>query len=246
MPGDIPPKEGAEKTQQIVLKTENLNKEVRMGLIVAFAETVNIDNSSITCRKLRNWVKNHYRHCPHDCSEGLCTHQEHPLEISEAQVQPTNQDKLKWIREYHDSAVAGHPGQAKTYDLLSRSYSWDSMRKDVDRYIHNCHTCQRSKPTHGKTHGLLRPLEIQEQPWQDLSMDFVVGLPEREGFNAIWVVVDRLTKMRHLVPCTDTVDSKRLGEMYVKGVFRLNGLPKTILSDRGPQFASEFWIHICE
>jgi hypothetical protein len=77
-------------------------------------------------------------------------------------------------------------------------------------------------------------------------MDFVVGLPESEGFNAIWVVVDRLTKMRHLVPCTDTVDGKKLGEMYVKEIFRLHGLPETIVSDRGPQFASEFWRHICE
>jgi transposase InsO family protein len=77
-------------------------------------------------------------------------------------------------------------------------------------------------------------------------MDFVVGLPESEGFNAIWVVVDRLTKMRHLVPCTDTVDGKKLGEMYVKEVFRLHGLPETIVSDRGPQFASEFWRHICD
>jgi transposase InsO family protein len=83
-------------------------------------------------------------------------------------------------------------------------------------------------------------LKILEQPWQDLSMDFVVGLLESEGSNAIWVVV------RHLVPCTDTVDGKRLGEMYVKEVFRLHGLPKTIVLDRGPQFASEFWRHICK
>jgi hypothetical protein len=114
------------------------------------------------------------------------------------------------------------------------------MRKEVDRYVQNCHTCQRSKPTHGKTHGLLRPLELLEQPWQDLSMDFVVGLPESEGFNAIWVEVDRQTKICHLVPCTDTVHGKKLGEMYVKEVFQLHGLPETIVSDRGPQFTSEF------
>jgi hypothetical protein len=71
-------------------------------------------------------------------------------------------------------------------------------------------------------------------------MDFVVGLPESEGFNAIWVVVDHLTKMRHLVRCTETVDGKRLGEMYIKEVFLLHGLPETIVLDRGPQIASEF------
>jgi hypothetical protein len=112
MPGDIPPKGGAEKTQQIVLKTENLNKEVRRGLIVAFPKTVNVDNSSITSEELWNWVKNVGQYCPHDSSEGLCTHQEHPLQISEAQVQPTDEEKLKWILECHDSPVAGHPGRA--------------------------------------------------------------------------------------------------------------------------------------
>jgi hypothetical protein len=108
--------------------------------------------------------------------------QERPLEDSEAQVQPTDEEKLKWIGEFHDSPFAGHPGRAKSYDLLSHNHSCNSMRNDVDRYVQNCHTCQRSKPTHEKTYGLLRPVEIPEHPWQDLSMHFVVGLPESEGF----------------------------------------------------------------
>jgi hypothetical protein len=110
MPADIPPKGRAEKTQQILLKTENLDKEVRRTFIVAFAETVNVDNGSITSEELGNWVKNVCQHCPYDSSEGLCTHQEHLLEISVAQVQPTDEEKLKRIREYHDSPIAGHPG----------------------------------------------------------------------------------------------------------------------------------------
>jgi len=71
------------------------------------------------------------------------------------------------------------------------------------------------------------------------NVDFVVGLPESEEFNVIWVELDRLTKMGHLVPCTDTLDGKQLGEMYVNEMFRLHGLPKTIVSDRGSQFASK-------
>ena len=120
------------------------------------------------------------------------------------------------------------------------------MWKDVDQYVQNCHTCQQSKATHGKTHGLLRPLEVPERPWNDLSTDFMVGLPESDCFNAIWVVVDRLSKMQHLVPCMDKVDGSKLGEMFVKEVFRLHRIPDTIVSDRGPQFASEFWKHICK
>jgi hypothetical protein len=74
-------------------------------------------------------------------------------------------------------------------------------------------------------------------------MDVIVGLPETEGFNAIWVVVDCVMKMRLFLPCTDKVDGMKLGEMYIKEAFRLHGLPKTIVSDQGPQFASECWKH---
>ena len=133
---------------------------------MAFAETVNLDKDFINSEELWNWIKN-------------------SLKIFETQIIATDEDKLKWIQECHYSPVAGHPGRAKTYDLLSRSHSWNQMRKDVDRYVRNCHTCQRSKATHRKIHGLLRLLEIPEQPWKDLSMDFVVGLPESEVFKAV-------------------------------------------------------------
>jgi hypothetical protein len=91
-----------------------------------------------------------------------------------------------------------------------------------------------------KNSCLLRPLEVSKQPWKDLSMHFIVGLPECEGFDTLWVVVDRLTKMQHLVPCTDKVDGEKLGEMYVKEAFRLHGLSKTIVFNRGLQLALKF------
>jgi transposase InsO family protein len=77
-------------------------------------------------------------------------------------------------------------------------------------------------------------------------MDFVTGLPECEGYDAIWVVVDRLSKMRHCVPCRTTVDARRLAEMFLKDVVSLHGIPKSIISDRGPQFAAVFWKRLCE
>jgi hypothetical protein len=125
-----------------VLKTDYLDKKVRRGLVVAFAETVKIDNGSITSEELWDWVSNVCQYCLYNSSEGLCTHQEHTLEVSEGQLQSTDEEKHKWIRECHDSPIAGHPGRAKTYDLLSRSRTWNGMRKDVDHYVRNCHTCQ--------------------------------------------------------------------------------------------------------
>jgi hypothetical protein len=77
-------------------------------------------------------------------------------------------------------------------------------------------------------------------------MDCVVKLPGSDGYNAIWVAVDGLSKIKHLVPCRDDTDGKKLGEMFIHEVFKLHGLPDTIVSHRGPQFASEFWRHVCE
>jgi len=76
-------------------------------------------------------------------------------------------------------------------------------------------------------------------------MDFVTGLPESEGYDAIWVVVDRLTKMRHLVPCKSSIDTAGLSDLFINYVWKLHGLPNTIVSDRGTQFASAFWRHLC-
>ena len=87
-------------------------------------------------------------------------------------------------------------------------------------------------------------MEILEHPWKDLSLDFVVALSESEGFNTIWVVVDRLTKMQHLVPCTNKVDGGKLGERFIKEVFILHGILQTIVLDGGPQFTLEFWKYV--
>ena len=76
-------------------------------------------------------------------------------------------------------------------------------------------------------------------------MDFVVGLPELDGFDAIWVVVDCLSKQRHFVPCTSTITVEGLAQLFLDHVFKRHGLPDTIISDRGPQFASHFWTYLC-
>ncbi|KAH0602480.1 uncharacterized protein H6S33_008819, partial [Morchella sextelata] len=154
--------------------------------------------------------------------------------------------KLRILQLYHDAASAGHPGREKTFELVSRDYYWPLMRNYIARYVRNCHTCQRSKPnTHGKL-GVLRPLPISEQPWQEVSMDFVTGLPESEGYDAIMVVVDRLTKMRHFLPCNTTVNSEDVARLYLRNIWKLHGLPTHVTSDRGTQFTAKFWKALCK
>jgi hypothetical protein len=156
-----------------------------------------------------------------------------------------DQLRLRLIQEHHDTVLAGHPGRAKSFDLLDRKYYWKDMRKKVDQYVRNCHSCQRSRTSRHATFGVLRPLPVPEKPREDISMDFVVGLPECEGFDAVWVVVDRLSKMRHFIPRHTTIDVVGLAKLFLREVVRLHDLPKTIVSDRGPQFASTFWGQIC-
>jgi hypothetical protein len=88
---------------------------------------------------------------------------------------------------------------------------------------------------------VLRLLPVPEKLWEDIAMDFVVGLPECEEFDAVWVVVDRLLKMRHFVPCHTTLAAVGLAELFLWGVELLHGQLKTSISDHKPQFASTVW-----
>ena len=87
---------------------------------------------------------------------------------------------------------------------------------------------------------------MPDAPWQDLSMDFVVGLPGSKGYDAIWVVVDRLTKLRHMVTCKSTWSSEDLADLFWHNVWKHHGLSSTVISDQGPQFASKFWKALCK
>ena len=153
--------------------------------------------------------------------------------------------RLYLLQQHHDVPSAGHCGQAKTFELLAREYTWFGMRKDVHRYIRNCHICQRSRTPRHHPSGVLRPLPIPNRPWSSISMDFVTGLPWSNGNDAIWVVVDRLTKMHHFVPCRTTTSAPNVANLFLQHVWKHHGLPQDIISDRGPQFASDFWRQLC-
>ena len=113
-------------------------------------------------------------------------------------------------------------------------------------YIRNCHTCQRARTSRHASKGVLRPLVVPDQPWQDISTDFITGLPSAEGYDAICVIVDQFTKQRQFIPCTTTIDAERFAELFIKEEFRLHGLPQTVTSDRGPQFIAAFWKSLCK
>ena len=107
---------------------------------------------------------------------------------------PKNEDIRKLVVEsQHDAPAAGHPGQFRTLELVSRNYWWPSMCKFINSYVSHCKICIQSKPVNQLPVGLLKPLPIPEHPWEDIVYDLVVGLPESEGFDAILTVIDRFS-----------------------------------------------------
>jgi hypothetical protein len=116
------------------------------------------------------------------------------------------------------------------------------MKVDVSKYVASCGLCQRVKAEHKRPAGLLKPFEIPEWKWEHITMDFVVGLPRSpRGRDAIWVVVDRLTKSEHFIPMKTTNSASELVPLYMKEVIRLLGVPKSIVSYRDSKFISKFW-----
>jgi len=150
-------------------------------------------------------------------------------------------ERLEVLKICHDNRMAGHPGNRKTFQLLSKSYWWPSIRRDCKSYVESCQTCCRSKTPRAKPIGLLQPLPVPPRPWHSISMDIITDLPMINSFDSVLVVVDRFTKLAHLIPCSKNLTSAGLADLFLKDVVRLHGLPSDIVSDRGTIFVSQFW-----
>jgi hypothetical protein len=128
------------------------------------------------------------------------------------------------------------------YQDLKQHYWWTKMKIEIARYVTRCDTCTRVKAIHMKTAEPLQSLPIPTWKWEDISMDFIVGLLRTvKGFDSIWVIVDRLTKIAHFLPLKMDHPVVVYAQLYIAHILSLHGVPKTIISDRGPQFVSKFW-----
>jgi hypothetical protein len=148
----------------------------------------------------------------------------------------------KILQEAHDLAYSIHLGSTKMYLDLKERYWWYGMKRDVATHVALCDVCQRVKAEHQRPADLLQPLKVLEWKCEEIGMDFIVGLPRtRDGYDSIWVIVHRLTKVAHFIPMKTTYIGARLAVLYISRIVCLHGVPKKIVSDRGTQFTSQFW-----
>jgi hypothetical protein len=151
------------------------------------------------------------------------------------------------LHEAHDSAYSIHPGSTKMYHDLKSRYWWYGMKRAIAEYVALCDNCQRHKAEQQRPAGLLQPLKIPQWKWEEISMDFIVGLPTMQsGYDCIWLIVDRFSKVAHFIPVKTTYKGAKLAELYIARIVCLHGVPKKIVSDRGTQFTSRFWENLHE
>ncbi|GKA66219.1 putative reverse transcriptase domain-containing protein [Tanacetum coccineum] len=128
------------------------------------------------------------------------------------------------------------------YQDLKQLYWWPNMKADIATYVSKYLTCAKVKAEHQNPSGLLQQLKILVWKWERITMDFIVGLPRTpSGYDLIWVIIDRLTKLAHFLP-VKTIDSmEKLTQLYLKEIFCRYGVPISIISDMDSKFASRFW-----
>jgi hypothetical protein len=173
--------------------------------------------------------------CFHEDAEGTLCFKERLV------VPKTEALKKKIWDEAHTSRYSIHPGSAKMYHDPRQRFWWTRMKCETTHYVSKCDTCWKVKADYMKPGGLLQLLSIPQWKWDDISMDFIVGLPlTAHKFDSIWVIVDRLSKCAHFIPFNTRYRVEKYAEIYIACVLCLHGVPKTIICDRGSQFVAHF------
>jgi hypothetical protein len=152
---------------------------------------------------------------------------------------PNDRDlRHRIIEQHHDTHIAGHAGRFKTLKLVSRNYWWPQMSHYIGIYVKHCDLCNRTKVQCRRPIGELHPSETPEAPWDTISVDFIVELPESHGYDTIMCVIDSLTKRAHFIPTHTTINPEGTAILFLKKVWKHHRTPRVVVSDSGPQFVA--------
>lgn len=209
-----------------------MNLQVQSSIVQKIKATQDGDPK---LKKIRSEVKDGLR-------TDFLIHEDGSLRFGGRQCVPAGEVREELLKEAHSSPYSIHPGGTKMYKDLRQHFWWRGMKRSVAKSVAKCLVCQQVKAEHQRPAGLLQPLPIPEWKWQHVTMDFVTGLPRSTKKNdAVWVIVDRLTKSAHFLPFRMGQTTEQLAKMYMKEIVRLHGVPVSIVSDRDTRFTSHFW-----
>ena len=142
------------------------------------------------------------------------------------------------MHEAHGGGLARNFGEKRTFEALREHFYWPAMNQDVHRIVEHCVTCKKAK-SKKMAQGLYMPLPVPNHPWEDISMDFVLGWPKMQrGKDSIMVVMDQFSKMSHFISCHKTDGASHVIDLFLKEIVCLHGIPKSIVSDRESKFLS--------
>lgn len=145
------------------------------------------------------------------------------------------------IQALHSSVIGGHSSIQVTYSRVKQLFAWPKLKQSIQQYVQSCAICHQAKVEHVKYPGLLNPLPIPTQSWTVVSLDFIEGLPQSNRYNTILVVIDKFTKYGHFIPLAHPFTALQIAQVYLANIYKLHGLPKTIISDHDRIFTSTVW-----
>ena len=155
--------------------------------------------------------------------------------------------RLEILTEAHESPLeTAHMGTEKLWHRLSPRFYWKRMKADVQHFCETCDICQKIKTSNFNRYGYLIPNPIPHRPYSSISMDFIVNLPMCGEFNAIFVVVDRLTKHANFIPTSTGINARDFARLFTRHIICKYGVPESIISDRDPRWTSDFWKGIAQ
>ncbi|GJS97246.1 putative reverse transcriptase domain-containing protein [Tanacetum coccineum] len=146
------------------------------------------------------------------------------------------------MHESHKSKYYIHLNSEKMYQDMKKLYWWPNIKADITTYVSKCLTCARVKAEHQRPSGFLVQPEIPEWKWDNIMMDFITKLPRSsQGFDTIWVIMDRLTKSAHFLPIRENDLLDKLARLYLNRIVARHGIPASIICDRDGRFTLNFW-----
>ncbi|CAD0052049.1 unnamed protein product [Aureobasidium pullulans] len=174
--------------------------------------------------------------------------EEFPISHDKYQVPEKHQEQC--IRDHHDDPIHGHPGITKTIEIIRRNFAFPQMKAKVTAYVQKCRSCQMNKSSRHAKYGEIQFVDPPLQPWDEVTMDFITGLRSLNSagrsklcqqYDSILVMVDRLTKYTHFIPCMKSITAEELAHLVLDRLIRYHGIPKSFITDRDKLFTSNYW-----